>query len=202
MSRSVTRLCVFLQAWLLAGMALAGDTPTPPSSRAAVAIRATQVTLAIERQGLSRTFQGTVLAIKDDVLTVLTAARVLDGDEEGLPSQLLLDVGTIEGVVLSVARNPAYGTDPTRPTAQGMTRFIGLGYYNRYRVNGKEVLRAPYRNHTYLHKSESHGPTNREVPGPDNAIVRCWFPTRSGPRNVRAVDPWPSWALRHRCPHR
>jgi hypothetical protein len=85
----------------------ADDPPTVPVKETP-GLRATQVTIAIEKDRRRRQFRGTVLARKDDTLTILTAAHCMSDADENGPALLLLDHEVVEGTVLSVVRNPAY----------------------------------------------------------------------------------------------
>ncbi len=93
--------------WLGSGQGLA-DGPPAGSGRETPGLRATQVTVAIEKDRKRRQFRATVLARKDDVLTILTAAHCMSDDDENGPALLLRDGEVVEGMVLSVVRNPAY----------------------------------------------------------------------------------------------
>ena len=100
-------------AWLASGMVPAEDAPAP-SIRETPGLRATQVTIAIEKDRKRRQFRATVMGRKDDVLTVLTAAHCIsDADEDG-PALLLIEGEVVEGAVLSVVRNPSYRTGQNR----------------------------------------------------------------------------------------
>jgi hypothetical protein len=184
MSGSVTRIVVFLQAWLACGMVLAGDAPPASPSGMALDMRASQVTVAIEQDGFSRLFRGTVLAIQNDALTVLTAAHFVGDTEKGATAQVLLDAGTFDGIVVSVARNPAYQPDASTDVALNKMPYARRSIY-ALRYAGP----SRYRYHTrwHYHLPDTSGVLHRDVPAPDNAIVRIWFPTRSGPKE-RPVD--------------
>jgi hypothetical protein len=98
--------------WAASGLSLAGDQePSTPG------LRATQVTLLIaEKDGSNkgRKFRATVMARKDDVLTVLTAAHCVLADDVNGSVRLLLGGEVISGTVTSVVRNPAYKPNPNR----------------------------------------------------------------------------------------
>ena len=100
-------------AWPASVRAQAEDrkasTPETPG------LRATQVTiLVLEKGGKARKFQATVMARKDDALTVLTAAHCLSAKDANEPALLVLDGEKIKGRVVSVVRNPAYQPDSVR----------------------------------------------------------------------------------------
>ena len=91
-----------------------GDAQPAPA-RSTPGLRATQVTLAIpDGGGKGRVFRATVMARKDDVLTVLTAAHCLSAGDADLPVRLVVDDLLIQGTVASVVRNPAYKESATR----------------------------------------------------------------------------------------
>ncbi len=107
----VARLALGL-ALLAPGISTAGDVPEV-SARETPGLRATQVTIAIEKDRKRRQFRATVMARRDDVLTILTAAHCMsDADEDG-PALLLVNGEVVEGTVLSVVRNPSYKTGQT-----------------------------------------------------------------------------------------
>jgi hypothetical protein len=111
MPRTLSRLIVtcLAVAWTMPGPVAAGEIP-PPSARETPGLRATQVTIAIEKDRRRRQFRATVIARRDDVLTILTAAHCIsDADEDG-PALLLVSGEVVEGTVLSVVRNPSYRT--------------------------------------------------------------------------------------------
>jgi len=85
------------------------ETPTTSAPREASGLSATQVTIAIEKARKRRQFRATVMARKEEDLTVLTAAHCLSDADENGPVLLLLGGGEVlEGTVLSVVRNPLY----------------------------------------------------------------------------------------------
>jgi hypothetical protein len=102
-------------AWPASDRVQAGDEKKDSSTRETPGLRATQVTLAIEKGGMRRKFRATVMARKDDALTVLTVAHGISADDVDGPALLLLDGGeVIEGKVISVVRNPAYKPNPLK----------------------------------------------------------------------------------------
>lgn len=109
MSRSATRLGVVFLSWLVAGMALAGDEPPSPAPEA-LNLRATQVDLAIDREGRHQSFRATVVSVRDDVLTILTAARFVEAGDKGTRSACSSRAGRSGGWC---SRSPA--TRPTSP---------------------------------------------------------------------------------------
>src|SRR5207248_2236577 len=111
MPELVRRMVVVSLAFLVSGEAPGGqDAPT----RETPGLRATQVTVAIERKGSRRQFRATVMARTDDALTLLTAAHCLTEDDRGGPALLVLDGETLEGTVESIVRNPSYRANNTR----------------------------------------------------------------------------------------
>lgn len=86
----------------------AASTPETPG------LLATQVTLAIQKDGKRRVFRATVLDKKDDVIRVLTAAHCVLPDDIDGPAMLLRDGTTINGRVLSVVRNPSFKSNQSR----------------------------------------------------------------------------------------
>ncbi len=108
------RTCPLLVAAWLAfcpAAALAGDfltEPAPTPARETPGLRATQVTVIIEKDRKRRQFRATVMARQEEVLTILTAAHCLSDDDEAGPALLLIDREVVEGKVLSVVRNPSY----------------------------------------------------------------------------------------------
>jgi len=107
----------------LLGLAMALPRPAPaqgpqaepaPTTRETPGLRSSQVSIAIEKDGKRRQFRATVMARKDDLLTVLTAAHCVEPDDEGGPALLLVDGEIIEGTVASVVRNPAYRPNQPR----------------------------------------------------------------------------------------
>ena len=107
MTGSSCRLVVAFFAGLVATNASDGDAPRSDS----LDLRATQVTLAIDREGRHHPFRATVLAISGTDLTVLTAARFASDTDKGHPVRLVVGegaLGAFKGTVQSVVRNPAY----------------------------------------------------------------------------------------------
>ncbi len=144
-----------------------GLAASEPAGRAAETpgLLATQVTIAIERGRSRRQFRATVMAIRDDTLTILTAAHCLSSADEAGPALLLHDGEVVEGTVLAVARNPAYREAPGPDAEPG-------GQAPRRRA-------AP----------------SRELPGPDNAVARIRFkpaaaskPAEAAFRSIRAAE--------------
>jgi hypothetical protein len=106
------RLVVIVLASLVAGRIAPGGEG--PSTLETPGIRATQVTVAIERNGSRRQFRATVMARTDDTLTVLTAAHCLSDEDRNGPAMLVLDGETLEGTIESVVRNPSYRANSVR----------------------------------------------------------------------------------------
>ncbi len=105
MRRNPWRIVLIGWACLVAGAGPGGEAPRDGETPG---LRATQITLAIERAGSRRQFRATVMAIKDDTITVLTAAHCLSGEDQDGPALLLLDGEILEGTVQAVVRNPSY----------------------------------------------------------------------------------------------
>ena len=86
--------------------------PVPAQAQAAVetpGLRATQVAVAVDREGSRRRFRGTVVRADGDALTILTAAHCIGEADRGWPVALLCGGGVVvEGTVEAVARNPLY----------------------------------------------------------------------------------------------
>ena len=175
MPRSANRFwrVIIVAASLLTNLSMAGDGPEPLPAPISLDIAASQVTITIDEHDPFEAVHATVLAIRDDVLTVLTAARFVDKSDAGRPAQLLLEAGEIEGMVLSVARNPAYRPEGSRDVARTPSTSSG----------GVRGAPSAIRRYQQFNNTR-YGPAypsaiNREVPGADNAIVRIWFPDRS-----------------------
>jgi hypothetical protein len=77
-------------------------------------LKATQVTVAIEKDGKRRLFRATLLARKDDAIILLTAAHCMSEADSDGPVLLLTNGEVVEGTVSSVVRNPAYRTNQNR----------------------------------------------------------------------------------------
>ena len=72
-------------------------------------LKATQVTMTIERDGRQRRFRATIVGKKDLEITLFTAAHCLvESDIEGPAHLITADNEVLEASVLSVIRNPAY----------------------------------------------------------------------------------------------
>ncbi len=161
MSRTIPRPIALVLACSMAVAAAGPDGSTD--------LRATQVTIAIERGGARRQFRATVVGRQDDILTVLTAAHCLsDSDRDG-PAVLVLGGEELEGTVLSVARNPSYRDAPNREIPGSDHPIAWSG---RTRAGPAAPPAGP----------SPGGRTNGEVPGPDSAVARFRF--RAGNRPV------------------
>jgi hypothetical protein len=117
MPRTLARLIVACLALALVGPSAVraqADAPATPPTGETPGLRATQVTIAIEKGGKRRRFRATVMASRDEALTVLTAAHCLSEADEDGPALLLLDGEVVEGTVLSVVRNPSYRAGQAR----------------------------------------------------------------------------------------
>ena len=87
--------------------------PDPPA-RETPGLKATQVTVAIQKDRNVRRFRATVMARQDDTLTILTAAHCVSADDVNGPVTLPVEGGSIEGTVVSVVRNPSYRANAGR----------------------------------------------------------------------------------------
>jgi len=113
----IPSLLTILAAWPAQAPAAPKAEAPPPAAAAAETpgLRATQVTIAIDRDGTRRQFRATVMASKDDTITVLTAAHCISEADQAGPALLLLDgVEALDGTVLSAVRNPSYRALPGR----------------------------------------------------------------------------------------
>jgi hypothetical protein len=113
----------FVTAMLV--LAVTVSAPAQSESRATTpdetpGLKATQITLVLipsndqGTTGRGRMFRATVMARKDDVLTVLTAAHCLSSADADLKIRLLIGGEVTEGSVISVIRNPAYRPNSER----------------------------------------------------------------------------------------
>jgi hypothetical protein len=173
-SQSATRLGVIIAGSFLACLSVAGEGPEPLPAAMSLGIAASQVTIAIDEHDPFEAFRATVLAIDDDVFTVLTAARFVDKVDQARPAQLLLEGGAIEGMVLSVARNPAFRPEGSRDVAPTARTSSGPA------PGAPSAIHRSRQVVTTRRLSSYPSAIDREVPGADNAIVRIWFPDRSG----------------------
>ena len=111
----IPSLLLLLSAWPGQSPAPRADAPPPPAAAETPGLRATQVTIAIERDRTRRQFRATVMAATGDTITILTAAHCISEADQGGPALLLLDgVGALDGTVLSAVRNPSYRPLPGR----------------------------------------------------------------------------------------
>jgi hypothetical protein len=161
-----------LSRLVLVGLALAspapiparGDGPTDPnaaSNRETPGLRSTQVTIAIEKDGKRRQFRATVMARKDQSLTVLTAAHCISPADEGGPALLIIGVEVLEGKVTSVVRNPSYKENQPReiPGPDNAVVRVRFKPANKTAVEAFESLKPAV------------GLTARSYPGPSGKIV-------------------------------
>jgi len=193
MSRSARRLGLIFITWLGIGAAIAGDAPPP---RESIDLRTTQVILAVDRNGRHQPFRATVLAIRDDELTILTAARFVSDADEGHPVRLFVNdgaIGAVWGTVRSVTRNPAYRPKGSRDVAPTSTVFPSHPHQPVNYVN-QQKLSYGYRFPTT--KRPGSSALNREVPGADNAVATLRFPARPGQADLttRPLRPAPRLA--------
>ena len=99
-----------------AGLLGAGQVPElaqapaqPQAASETPGLLATQLTVAVDREGSRRRFRATALRVESDVVTILTAAHCISDADKGWPVALLRGEGVvIEGVVESAVRNPLY----------------------------------------------------------------------------------------------
>jgi hypothetical protein len=80
----------------------------PPAIVDTPGLRATQVSLVVERNGTRRQFRGTVMARVEDGFLVLTAAHCMGPADQGGSIFLRIGDEVLEGTVESVVRNPLY----------------------------------------------------------------------------------------------
>ena len=135
----------------LAGLLVAGQTPeptTPPtvgpeSTKAAgetPGLLATQVSVAVDREGSRRRFRASVLRVDDDLVTIFTAAHCISEADKGWPVALLFGGGVVvEGVVESVARNPLFRPNQPREIPGPDNAVARL----RFRVGDKAEAPSP-----------------------------------------------------------
>jgi hypothetical protein len=112
--------CLDFSPELVATAQTPPQAQTPSSEPPAVAgqetpgLKATQVTVLIEKEGKRRLFRATVLARKDDAVAILTAAHCMSEADKDGPVLLITDGEVVEGTVSSVVRNPAFRTNQNR----------------------------------------------------------------------------------------
>lgn len=134
MVRMAGRWLVVLVAGLLGAGQDPGSVPPPPprpvpepmqsgevGRPGAVAatetpgLLATQVSVAVDREGSRRRFRATVLQVDHDEVTIFTAAHCMSEADKGWPAALLFGGGVVaEGVVADVVRNPRYRPNQPR----------------------------------------------------------------------------------------
>jgi hypothetical protein len=148
------------------GLVFVGSSPshgqTPAETPETPGLKATQVTVAIEKDRKRRQFRATVLALKDDDVTVLTAAHCLSEDDKDGPVLLIVDGNVIEGTVTSVVRNPAYRTNQNReiPGADNALARLRMKHpTNNPAIEAFKTLKP------------ARGLTSRSYPGPDGQTV-------------------------------
>ena len=150
--RSFLRL-VLIGAGLITFAAPARGDEADGKTKPTPGLLATQVTVTFDRIGERRErrqFRATVVGKGDDALTVLTAAHCLAPSDAGTHAVLKLGDEIVEAKILSVVRNPSYQGDhgSQTPTAD------------------RAELRRPDDPPTTARSF------SRELPGPDNAVVR------------------------------
>jgi hypothetical protein len=163
-----------LSRLVLLGVALAWPAPLwaqarsdgPPATDSATkpetpGLLATQVTIAIEKDRKRRQFRATVMARKDESLTVLTAAHCISPADENGPALLLVGGEVLEGTVTSVVRNPSYKENQPREIPgpdNAVARF-------RFKPGHKPAAEA------FESLRPAVGLTARSYPGPAGKIV-------------------------------
>jgi hypothetical protein len=175
-----TRFGFFWTTWLISCIALADEGRPAPK---APDLAASQVTLGIDKGGRHRLFQATALRIEADVLTVLTAASLVDGEIQGKLAHLLVDGELIDGTIVAVSRNPAHV--PGRPKAlpRVETDYLPLPRFtepNTYYKNTR--LRSIAQPMHTLNHQQIGATTASEIPGANNAIVQFRFPSQIDPQ--------------------
>lgn len=140
----------------LAGLLIVGQLPEPTASptRTQAApepkilsatgetpgLLATQVSVAVDREGSRRRFRASVLRVDDDLVTVFTAAHCISEADKGWPVALLFGGGVVvEGVVESVARNPLFRPNQPREIPGPDNAVARL----RFRVGGDGGAPSP-----------------------------------------------------------
>lgn len=107
-----------------------GETPAERLERLGEAIRSTQVTILVGRDGgQAARFRGTALRREGASLTILTAAHCFEPDDVGREVVLTRDGARGTGVVERVERNPAYEANRDRdsPGADNEVAVLRLG---------------------------------------------------------------------------
>ncbi len=160
-------------------LGLVGLAPAPVPAAETPGLLATQVTISIERDGVGRRFRATVMAIRGDTLTVLTAAHCLSDADEGGPALLMPGGGeVVEGTVLAVVRNPSYREvrEPAPAPDPGRS------------AKGQAATPPPRR----------RAAPARELPGPDNAVakVRLKPASQAAEAALRSVKAAPALSAR------
>ena len=108
---------ILLAAW--AGRLVIGQVPEPvqalPPAQETPGLFATQLTVAVDREGSRRRFRATAIRVENDLVTILTAAHCVSEADKGWPVALLFGGGVVvEGVVESATRNPLYRPNQPR----------------------------------------------------------------------------------------
>ncbi len=86
-------------------VASAPSTETP-------GLKATQVTVLIEKDRKQRRFRANILARQGDELVILTAAHCMSESDSQSPVIFKIDGEVVEGTITNVVRNPAYQSRP------------------------------------------------------------------------------------------
>ena len=155
----------------------------PPASteevRETPGLQATQVSVAVDREGSRRRFRASVIRADGDLITILTAAHCIAEADQGWPVALLFGGGVVvEGVVESVARNPLYRPNqlreipgPDNAVARLRFRVIGdLGPIPPTRFKIKPTV-DPAAIEAFRSLRSVTALTNRFYPGPGGRSV-------------------------------
>jgi hypothetical protein len=167
MRELVRRLIVIGLACLVAGKAPGGEAS---SMRETPGLRATQVTVAIDRNGSRRQFRATVMARTDDTLTILTAAHCLSEDDRDGPALLVLEGEALKGTVQSVVRNPSYRPNNVREVPGPDSAVARLRFEAGNRAEGS----------AYRAIRPAPALTARSYPGPGGQTISVRMVDRQG----------------------
>ncbi len=163
---------------------LANPSPSKPLTptgeiRETPGLQATQVSVAVDREGSRRRFRASVLRADGDLITILTAAHCIAEADQGWPVALLFGGGVVvEGVVESVARNPLYRPNqpreipgPDNAVARLRFRVVGdLGPVPPTRLKIKPTI-DPAAIEAFRSLRAVTALTNRFYPGPGGKSV-------------------------------
>jgi hypothetical protein len=190
MRELVRRLIVIGLTGLVAGEAPGGEDP---SVRETPGLRATQVTVAIDRNGSRRQFRATVMARTDDTLTLLTAAHCLSEDDRDGPARLTFEGETLVGTLESVVRNPSYRPNNPREVPGPDSAVARLRFEGGKRAEGS----------AYRALRPAPALTARSYPGPGGQTISVRMVDRLGVEHaVRAGNysnpRWLEWGPAYR----